>query len=104
MRSNLTLMSSCDRDCGVGAIVVCGLCEWKTCGIKSEGCEAGQVVEGVWRWVTGQLSYSPAPVGVDEALMALVRGRWGRGGAREEKLKMKGWLRVAEIPRLRGVS
>ena len=29
---------------------------------------------------------------------------WGRGGAREEKMKLKGWLRVAEIPRLRGVS
>jgi hypothetical protein len=52
----------------------------------------------------GQLSYSPVPVGVGGALMALVRSRWGRGGDREEKMKMKGWLRVAETPRLRGVS
>jgi hypothetical protein len=46
----------------------------------------------------------PVPVGVGGALMALVRSRWGRGGAREEKVNSRGWLRVAEIPRLRGVS
>lgn len=45
------------------------------------GGEAGEV-EGVWRWVTGQLSYS-VTAGVGGALMALVRSRWGRGGARE---------------------
>jgi hypothetical protein len=38
----------------------------------------------------------PVPVGVGGTLMALVRSRWGRGGARED--------RVAAIPRLRGVS
>jgi hypothetical protein len=48
----------------------------------------------------------PVPVGVGGALMALVRSRWGRGGAREEKLNLKGWIRVGRntVPRLRGVS
>jgi hypothetical protein len=54
----LTLMSSCDRDCGVGAIVVCvGCASGRRAGLRVGG-EASEVVEGVWRWVTGQLSYS----------------------------------------------
>ena len=45
MRSSLTLMSSCDCACGVGAIVVM---VWKMCGIKSgglrgRGCGVGQL-------------------------------------------------------------
>ena len=34
-----------------------------------------------------------ASEGVGGALMALVRSRWGRGGAREEKMNLKRWLR-----------
>jgi hypothetical protein len=38
-------------------------------------------------------------VGVGGALMALVRGRWGLGGAREDKMKLKGWLCVTSPAR-----
>ncbi len=42
----------------------------------------------------GQRSAFVLPVGIGGALMALVRSRWGRGGARKEKMNLKGWLRV----------
>jgi hypothetical protein len=59
---------------------------------------AGEV-ECVWRWVTSHLVIFrilcvSASEGVGGALMALVRSRWGLGGAREEKMNMKSRLRV----------